>query len=85
MCATFRASEPTRSDPVLISSRRNPLVRQLRQLHTPAGRREAGLLLIEGTHLAQEVARLGLKPHHLLCSEAWQQRQPALMKALQAA
>ncbi|MBM5796976.1 MAG: RNA methyltransferase [Cyanobacteria bacterium K_Offshore_0m_m2_072] len=85
MCATFRASEPTRSDPVLISSRRNPLVRQLRQLHTPAGRREAGLLLIEGTHLAQEVARLGLKPHHLLCSEAWQQRQPALMEALQAA
>ena len=78
MCAAFRASEP-----VLISSRRNPLVRELRQLHTPAGRREAALLLLEGTHLAQEALRLGLRPRHLVTSARWGERQAPLLAALQ--
>ena len=56
---------------VLISSRRNPVVRQLRQLHDSRGRREQGLLLLEGTHLLQEVIRLRLQPRHLLATEAW--------------
>ena len=55
----------------LLSSRRNPLVRQLRQLHEARGRREQGLLLLEGTHLLQEVARLGLQPRLLLATPAW--------------
>lgn len=77
MCATFRASEPA-----FISSRRNPLVRELRQLHTPAGRRQAGLLLVEGTHLAEEVLRLGLPLRHLLCSDSWLTRHRALAAGL---
>ena len=42
----------------LISSRRNPLVQQVRALQQPRGRREQGLLLLEGTHLLQECRRL---------------------------
>ena len=41
-------------EPELISSRRNPVVRQLRELHEPRGRREQGRLLLEGRHLLEE-------------------------------
>lgn len=78
MCAAFRASEP-----VLITSRRNPLVRELRQLHTPAGRRQLGLMLLEGTHLLQEVVRLGLRPQHLLVTEDWCTRHAPLLATLE--
>jgi TrmH family RNA methyltransferase len=66
----------------LISSRRNPLVRQLRLLQTPSGRREAGLVLLEGTHLAQEVLRLGLQPRQLLCTPAWGEAHSGLLAEL---
>ncbi|MFM9041140.1 MAG: TrmH family RNA methyltransferase [Vulcanococcus sp.] len=62
----------------LITSRRNPLVARLRALHQAKGRREQGLLLLEGTHLLQEVVRLGLKPDRLLATSAWIERHPAL-------
>ena len=55
----------------LISSRRNPLVGRLRALHQGRGRREQQRLLLEGTHLLQEVLRLGLKPDCLLATAAW--------------
>jgi len=53
----------------LITSRRNPLVKRLRELHAVKGRREQGLVLLEGTHLVQEVIRLQLMPSDLLTSE----------------
>jgi RNA methyltransferase, TrmH family len=64
----------------LITSRRNPLVARLRALHQPKGRREQGLLLLEGTHLLQEVLRLGLRPQHLLASEPWLARHGLLLE-----
>ena len=82
MCATFRNSEPDATPGVQISSRRNPLVRELRQLHIPSGRRSAGLLLLEGTHLAQEAVQLKLPLRHLLCSAAWRQQHATLHQAL---
>lgn len=57
--------------PELISSRRNPLVRRLRQLHSGKGRREQQLLLLEGAHLLQEAVRLSLQPTDLLATEDW--------------
>lgn len=63
----------------LITSRRNPLVARLRALQQPRGRREQGLLLLEGTHLLQEVLRLGLQPECLLATETWLARHPALL------
>ncbi len=65
----------------LITSRRNPLVGRLRALHQARGRREQGLLLLEGTHQLQELLRLGLLPHQLLATPAWMERHSALLAA----
>jgi len=66
----------------LISSRRNPLVGRLRALHQGRGRREQQRLLLEGTHLLQEVLRLGLKPDCLLATAAWIGRHRDLLEKL---
>jgi TrmH family RNA methyltransferase len=68
----------------LITSRRNPLVGRLRQLHQAKGRRQAALLLLEGTHLLQEVLRLRLRPRELLATELWCERHGQLLAALPA-
>ena len=65
-----------------ITSRRNRLVKRLRQLHDARGRREEGLILLEGTHLLQEVLRLQLQPRDLLVTPAWLEAHPALVAAL---
>jgi TrmH family RNA methyltransferase len=66
----------------LITSRRNPLVKRLRELHGAKGRREQGRLLLEGTHLLQEVLRLGLIPAELVATERWLEGHGALVAAL---
>jgi TrmH family RNA methyltransferase len=81
MCAATGPSEGGE----LISSRRNPLVARLRQLHAPRGRREQGFLLLEGTHLLQETLQLGLVPELVLATPAWLERHGALWAALPAA
>jgi TrmH family RNA methyltransferase len=65
----------------LITSRRNLLVGRLRALHQPKGRRELGLLLLEGTHQMQELVRLGLRPEQLLATSAWLERHGDLIAA----
>ena len=69
----------------LITSRRNPLVKRLRGLHGAKGRREQGLLLLEGTHLLQEVIRLQLVPSDLVATEAWLGARGDLVAALSPA
>lgn len=64
--------------PDLITSRRNPLVAQLRHLQTVKGRREQGLLVLEGTHLLQEVLKLGLQPRQLMATPDWLAAHPEL-------
>lgn len=66
----------------LITSRRNPLVKRLRELHGAKGRREQGLLLLEGTHLLQEVLRLGLMPAEMVVTERWLGRHGAIAAAV---
>ncbi|MFQ6537591.1 MULTISPECIES: TrmH family RNA methyltransferase [Aphanothece] len=68
--------------PEVIASRRNPLVRRLRQLHQPRGRREQGLALLEGTHLVEEVSRLALEPRELVATPAWFDAHAALLEGL---
>ena len=63
----------------LISSRRNPLVKRLRSLSSRARREEEGLLLLEGTHLLQELVRLKLQPAELIATERWYQRHAQLL------
>jgi TrmH family RNA methyltransferase len=64
-----------------ITSRRNPLVARLRALHQPKGRREQGLILLEGTHQLQELLRLELSPAHLLATAAWMEGHAELIAA----
>ena len=66
----------------LISSRRNPLVARLRQLHEGRGRREQQRLLLEGTHLLQEALRLRLEPELLLATPSWCERHGSLLAQL---
>jgi len=66
----------------LISSRRNPLVRQLRALHDARGRREQGLLLLEGRHLLEEALRLELTPDLVAATPAWIARHADLWNSL---
>jgi TrmH family RNA methyltransferase len=86
-CVVTRPSEVVRGEELPsglepITSRRNPLVKRLRQLHDARGRREEGLILLEGTHLLQEVLRLQLQPRDLLVTPAWLEAHPALVAAL---
>lgn len=69
----------------LISSRRNPLVKRLRSLSSRAGREEEGLLLLEGTHLLQELVRLKLQPAELIATERWYQRHAQLLVSVNQA
>ncbi|MFM7268876.1 MAG: TrmH family RNA methyltransferase [Cyanobium sp.] len=78
-----RPDDADRCD-VVISSRRNPLVGRLRQLHEARGRCEQGCLLLEGTHLLEEALQLGLKPELLLATPAWIGRHQPLLALLPA-
>jgi len=63
---------------VLISSRNNPLVKNFRQLHTPKGRREAGLFLLEGTHLLIEACGVNYPLETICATPEWLERHEAL-------
>jgi TrmH family RNA methyltransferase len=69
----------------VITSRRNPLVGRLRSLHDARGRRQSRQLLLEGTHLIEEMLRLGLAPDLIVATPAWIARHPHLLAALPAA
>lgn len=79
---TGMEADPGQGDLELISSRRNPLVGRLRALHQGRGRREQQRLLLEGTHLLQEVLRLGLRPDWLLATAPWMERHESLLAQL---
>jgi len=68
-----------------ITSRRNPLVTRLRALHQPRGRQELASLLLEGTHLVQEVLAHRLEPTLVLATPDWLERHGALLADLPAA
>ena len=52
----------------LITSRSNPLVRQIRSLHQQKSRSDSGLFLVEGIHLVGEVVQAGWKIETLVYS-----------------
>ena len=67
-------------DDVLITSRRNPLVRRLRTLSTRAGREAEQSLLLEGTHLLDECLSHGLCPKEVISTDDWKARHPRLVE-----
>ena len=68
----------------LISSRRNPLVKRLRSLSSRQGREDEGLLLLEGTHLLQELIHCNCKPVELVATERWCLQNQVLLNDLEA-
>lgn len=57
-----------------ITSPRNPLVREVVALHSPRGRRDAGVVLVEGPTLLGEALSTGHRPRLVLTTDpaAWQ-------------
>jgi TrmH family RNA methyltransferase len=68
--------------PDLISSRRNPLIRRIRSLHQSAGRKEMGLILLEGTHLLEECVHRDQVPELVLATPEWIHAHDRLVAAL---
>ncbi|MEL4897952.1 TrmH family RNA methyltransferase [Crocosphaera sp. Alani8] len=62
----------------MITSIRNPLVKQIRRLHRTKGRREENLLLLEGTHLVQTAYEANCSLITLCYTEQWRARYPQL-------
>jgi TrmH family RNA methyltransferase len=85
MSAAINSSEPRRLPLEPITSRRNPLVGRFRALHQAKGRREQGLLLLEGTHLLQELLKRQLPPAQVLATPAWIARHGDLWERLAVA
>jgi len=63
----------------MIRSASNPQVRTIRRLRSAHGRRNADLLLLEGTHLATAAAEAGLTLRHLLVTPDFQARHAELV------
>lgn len=66
----------------MLTSRQNPLIKALRQLHQPKGRQEQQQFLLEGTHWLTEAIALG-HPLTLVCATPdWCDRHPDLWQTL---
>ncbi len=55
----------------MITSIRNPLIKQIRKLHRTKGRREQNLLLLEGTHLVEMAYQQDCSLMTLCYTEQW--------------
>ncbi len=66
----------------MITSVRNPLVKQIRKLHRTKGRREQNLLLLEGTHLLETASQTNCSLVTLCFTEQWQVRYPQLWRVI---
>ncbi len=58
------------------------MVRRLKYLSTKEGREEHSLLLLEGTHLLQEVLKANFFPQEIILTRKWIEKNPDLMSSL---
>ena len=56
----------------MLTSTQNPLVKQIRKLHSTKERHKQELFLIEGTHLIEEACEVGYPFDAALCTPQWQ-------------
>jgi TrmH family RNA methyltransferase len=66
----------------MLTSLQNPLVKQIRKLHTSKQRRLQQQFLLEGTHLVEEACRHGYPLQTVCCTEAWQSSYSQLFAQL---
>jgi TrmH family RNA methyltransferase len=56
----------------MLTSLQNPLVKQIRKLHSAKQRHEQGVFLLEGTHLLQEACAVDYPLETVCCTPQWQ-------------
>jgi TrmH family RNA methyltransferase len=62
----------------MITSIQNPLIKEIRKLHTSKGRREQGLFLLEGKHLLSEAFAQNQPLATFCCTPEWCKKHPQL-------
>ena len=55
----------------MLTSIQNPLIKEIRKLHSSKGRREQQLFLLEGTHLLEEACAAGHPLAAVCCTPEW--------------
>ncbi|NEO30416.1 MAG: RNA methyltransferase [Symploca sp. SIO3C6] len=62
----------------MLTSTHNPLVKQIRKLHSAKGRHQQQLFLLEGTHLLEEACAADYPLVTVCCTPQWQQEHQQL-------
>ncbi|NET03908.1 MAG: hypothetical protein F6K16_04080 [Symploca sp. SIO2B6] len=62
----------------MLTSLRNPMVKQFRRLHQTKARQQQKMFVLEGTHLLEEACATKAELKVVCCTENWQQSHLAL-------
>ncbi len=62
----------------MLTSLQNPLVKQIRKLHSTKERHKQELFLLEGTHLLEEACAVNYPLETVCCTPDWQANHPSL-------
>lgn len=66
----------------MLTSLQNPLVKEIRKLHSPKGRRERGLFLLEGSHLLEAAESVQFPLTTVCYTSSWQEKNQKLWQKL---
>jgi len=66
----------------MITSLQNPLVKQMRKLHSAKQRSQQGVFLLEGTHLLEEACNVGYPLECVCCTPQWQENYQQLWQQI---
>lgn len=66
----------------MLTSIQNPLIKEIRKLHSSKGRREQQLFLLEGTHLLEEAGAVKYPLATVCSTPQWQEQHPQLWEIL---
>ncbi len=73
----------TKPEDLVLTSRQNPLVKQLRKLHRSKERGRQQLILLEGTNLTEAAIQESFVLETVCFTEAWRSRHPQLFTQLE--
>ncbi|NJK74555.1 MAG: RNA methyltransferase [Microcoleus sp. SU_5_6] len=66
----------------MLTSIQNPLIKEIRKLHSSKGRREQQLFLLEGTHLLEEACGVKHPLATVCCTVEWQEQHGELWERI---
>ncbi|MFM7364425.1 MAG: TrmH family RNA methyltransferase [Cuspidothrix sp.] len=66
----------------MLTSLQNPLVKQIRKLHSTKERNKQNLLLLEGTHLLEEACAVAYPLDVVCCTLEWYETHPQLWEVI---